>query len=359
MDLSKKLKELRIEIGITQERAAQLLGTSSQTISKWERALTMPDIQMMPKIAMLYRVSLDELYDMNSHYSDKHHDDFRQHIEKIYCSENYDLVFNMFADYIELHPEQYWEYLNLFDYSAKHGLHSRKHFDRLVFFLRRAERLCHDLRIVHSLYRSMVKICSSASDEDVRKYADVYFNKLPYFRCIRETCAHLVLKGDELEREENSALLNFTISASEIIHRKMIRNAQTDAEKLRYLIISADIMYAVTENKAVGFYEMMMLDDFRQISALYFRLGDHVNGEKYYRKLKEALLRHISDDTLIDKCEFSNTLTPHGYKEYWKLGFGILDDMKNQSEFSEFRDDINELSLRYRKYYDNEKGTDK
>ena len=69
MDISQKLKDLRAAVGITQERAAQLLGTTSQTVSKWERGLTMPDIQMMPKIAMLYRVSLDELYDMNSHYS--------------------------------------------------------------------------------------------------------------------------------------------------------------------------------------------------------------------------------------------------------------------------------------------------
>ena len=136
----------------------------------------------------------------------------------------------------------------------------------------------------------------------------------------------------------------------------MIRNARTDEEKLRYLIISSDIMCAVTEEKAVGFYEMMMLDDFRQISALYYRLGDRENGKKYYRKLKEALLRHISDEALADKCEFSNTLTPYGYTEYWKTGFDILEAIKNQAEFSEFSDEINELSLEYHKCYETKKG---
>ena len=356
MDISQKLKDLRAAVGITQERAAQLLGTTSQTVSKWERGLTMPDIQMMPKIAMLYRVSLDELYDMNSHYSNKHLDDFRQTLVNLKRSGKYELAFDLCADYIELHPEQYWEYLDFFDLAARYHLNSRKYFDNLVFFLKRAERLCHDLRIVHSLYRSMVRLCSSSSDEEVRKYAEVYYNKLPYFRCVRETCAHMVLTGDELEREENNALLNFTIHSSDIIHRKMLRNAQTDEEKLHYLLISSNLMFAVAEEKAVGFYEMQMLDDFREIAALYFRLGDRENGLKYLTRLKKALLRHVSKEALADKNEFVNSIAPHGYTKYWEIGFTLLDKMKNQVEFSEFTDEIHELTLKYHNFYEFKKG---
>ena len=136
----------------------------------------------------------------------------------------------------------------------------------------------------------------------------------------------------------------------------MLRNAQTDEEKLHFLLISSNLMYAVTEEKAVGFYEMQMLDDFREIAVLYFRLGDRENGTKYFSRLKKALHRHVSKEALADKNEFVNSLAPHGYIEYWKSGFSILDKMKNQVEFSEFTDEIHELTLKYHNFYEFKKG---
>jgi len=41
------------------------LGVSRQTISKWETDETIPDIYQSKKMAMLYKVSLDELIDFN------------------------------------------------------------------------------------------------------------------------------------------------------------------------------------------------------------------------------------------------------------------------------------------------------
>ena len=67
MELDRRLKELRLRRGLTQEQAAQVLGVSAQVVSKWERGLTQPDVQMMPRIAVLYRISLDELYDMDAY----------------------------------------------------------------------------------------------------------------------------------------------------------------------------------------------------------------------------------------------------------------------------------------------------
>ena len=55
------LKRLRLERNLTQEKLADFLGVSFQSISKWERGDTYPDITMLPSIASFFDVSVDEL----------------------------------------------------------------------------------------------------------------------------------------------------------------------------------------------------------------------------------------------------------------------------------------------------------
>lgn len=58
-----KIRELRKKKGITQEALANALNVSPQAVSKWESALTYPDMTMMPVIAGYFEVSLDFLFD--------------------------------------------------------------------------------------------------------------------------------------------------------------------------------------------------------------------------------------------------------------------------------------------------------
>lgn len=60
--LSKNLKRFRIAKNMTQEQAAQALCVSTQTISRWECNTTLPDVTVLPKIAALYCVTIDDLY---------------------------------------------------------------------------------------------------------------------------------------------------------------------------------------------------------------------------------------------------------------------------------------------------------
>ena len=59
---TKNLKRLRVAKNITQEQAAEALGVSTQTVSRWECNTTLPDVTILPKIAALYCVTIDDLY---------------------------------------------------------------------------------------------------------------------------------------------------------------------------------------------------------------------------------------------------------------------------------------------------------
>lgn len=63
MELGKKIKQLRLNKGITQETLANALGVSYQAVSRWENETTMPDISLLPQISVYFGVSIDELFE--------------------------------------------------------------------------------------------------------------------------------------------------------------------------------------------------------------------------------------------------------------------------------------------------------
>lgn len=66
MKLGSTIKRLRIEQGITQEGLAEYMGVSFQAVSKWETNTTMPDITLLPKLAVFFGVSIDALFSINN-----------------------------------------------------------------------------------------------------------------------------------------------------------------------------------------------------------------------------------------------------------------------------------------------------
>ena len=55
------LKLLRKQKGMSQEALAQQLNVVRQTISKWEKGLSVPDAELLTRIAELFEVSVSEL----------------------------------------------------------------------------------------------------------------------------------------------------------------------------------------------------------------------------------------------------------------------------------------------------------
>ena len=48
--------------GLTQEELAQRLGVTNQSVSKWESAQCCPDISLIPKLADIFEINIDELF---------------------------------------------------------------------------------------------------------------------------------------------------------------------------------------------------------------------------------------------------------------------------------------------------------
>ncbi|CDO03703.1 transcriptional regulator, y4mF family [Oceanobacillus picturae] len=61
IQISKTIKQERLSRGMTQEALAEYLNTTKTTISKWENATLYPDITMLPKLARVFNISVDDL----------------------------------------------------------------------------------------------------------------------------------------------------------------------------------------------------------------------------------------------------------------------------------------------------------
>lgn len=59
--MGNRIGMLRRRKGMKQEELAEKLGVSPQAVSKWENNQTCPDIALLPKLAQLLGVSVDEL----------------------------------------------------------------------------------------------------------------------------------------------------------------------------------------------------------------------------------------------------------------------------------------------------------
>ena len=64
MEMGKEIRRLRQDRGLTQEALAAALNVSAQTVSKWECGNSVPDVQLLPEIAIYFGVSIDQLFTM-------------------------------------------------------------------------------------------------------------------------------------------------------------------------------------------------------------------------------------------------------------------------------------------------------
>ena len=62
MEIGKRIRQMRTNKGVTQEELANALNVSNQAVSRWETGITMPDISLLPSIALFFGITIDEIF---------------------------------------------------------------------------------------------------------------------------------------------------------------------------------------------------------------------------------------------------------------------------------------------------------
>ena len=64
--IGNKIKELRRSKGMSQKDIADKLGVTSQAVSKWENDSQLPEMTMLPDIASLFGIQIDDLFEYST-----------------------------------------------------------------------------------------------------------------------------------------------------------------------------------------------------------------------------------------------------------------------------------------------------
>ena len=62
MSLGTQIANYRKKLGLTQEELARMLSVSNQAVSKWEQEQCCPDLMLLPGLADIFKISIDELF---------------------------------------------------------------------------------------------------------------------------------------------------------------------------------------------------------------------------------------------------------------------------------------------------------
>lgn len=92
MDFGDRLKQYRMNEGLSQEQLAEKIGVSRQAITKWETKRGLPDVENMVILAEIFKMTLDELVLQETRKQEQDKGIFESEtIYDIDCSKHFDI----------------------------------------------------------------------------------------------------------------------------------------------------------------------------------------------------------------------------------------------------------------------------
>lgn len=107
LKIGEVIKKLRKDKGMTQEDLAQYVGVSTPAISKWESGTTYPDITILPILANLFEVTIDNLLNYKAELEDSEIIKIVKECEAYIINSDIDGYLDIHKKYIRKYPSNY------------------------------------------------------------------------------------------------------------------------------------------------------------------------------------------------------------------------------------------------------------
>lgn len=157
----------RKQLKLTQEQVAQFIGVSRAAVSKWEQGLSYPDIALLPKLAMYFDMSIDDLLGYEPQLTTAAIEKIYSRLAKEFTEKPFDEVLaetdKLVSEYYSCYPfivkmvQLYINHLNLAD-------RKEEMMRKTLALCHRVKENCHDIQLINEV-TAMEALCYITSQQ--------------------------------------------------------------------------------------------------------------------------------------------------------------------------------------------------
>ncbi len=348
------LKKLRKANALTQEALADFLGVSFQTISKWERAETYPDITVLPVIADFFGVSVDDLLCTDTAQKDVK----ISHYLSLYDSmqlKDAAAVFTEFQKAVKEFPNEYPLLVRYMELLLLEMQRLKK--DECVRLSSEVEaayykiqRYCTDdsirIRAKRLMFDDLMwKYQCLGFDEKYKQQAETILSSMPSLNDSREYTAlflHCSLEDWYIHYREAIEELSYLLQNT-VVGYYYYDDRYSVQDKIRVILLMNRLIQLLDTEENLTKNRIHLIYNNGHLGHLYAEIGDTENALKY---LRLAAVQAIDFDVLPDSSErialfyeqeerFRNMPMSERMYELMTKHYPLSDEFKSTAEFKE------------------------
>ncbi len=339
------LKSLRKSKNLTQERLADFLGVSFQSVSKWERGDTYPDITMLPEIAGFFKVSTDELLGINRAEKEKEITEKLQEYDNLTDGT---LMTEIVKELKRKYPDDFRILIRYLACLVRFSDDKSSVSSEILSIYDNIQNNCTDDRIRIKAKRSLIEYYRSEAEKDEKYFeeCDKIISELPDMRDSREMFCFFCPGKDERIRQtlEEQFLLLHTVYS----HYFFYDESFSDEWVLEAFNKEIDFLNFVYDDGNYGKMWQTVIYCYGHLGVRYFRLGDNNNALLNFRKMAELAIKFdsmeritVMHSTMFEGKEFDKHTLGSTYvakkriKDLLTEKYPLSEEFKNSEEFRE------------------------
>lgn len=349
------LKRLRLQKNLTQEKLADFLGVSFQSISKWERGDTYPDITMLPSIASFFGVSADELLGVDKAKRDEMIANYIEEFERLYYKDT-PKAFEIISQAVKEFPG---EFKLLIRYmmgliSTKGGIHDnpKEIYDEMLSINDSIQNYSTSdsirikaKRIMGTYYKTL---SYTEKDNSYIDRMEEINNDLPLMRDSKDyTATHMYPPGEKHNSACQTAIEELLFLLDGAICNYCYYNDEfSDEFKIKAAETVQAIMNSIYTDGNYAQNWHMIVYNYGHLGHWYFLTGDNDKAIENLKKCAELSAKYdsMADETILNSHLLKGVnfkKTPRGKTMCERMKFlmteryPLSDDFKSTAEFKE------------------------
>ena len=312
-NLGSKIKELRIAENLTQERLAEELNVSFQSISRWENGISTPDISLIPVIARYFGVSTDYLFGLQDEESEITRSELEQKYLSYRKEGDLDVAYEVMLEARKMFPRDLHfctnlaEVMDLFEdgNSAQVAVYTQQHFFEQIFSLCR--RVVEESKDETDRSKALSMLCSyymkagnvSAAMKIADSMTDIMHSK--------EVLLGEVLSGEDKKKQLQENILAMADYISDTLVKVAFQKEYgfttsiSPEKKLEYVFAANTILKTIISDGNYIEYSRKLGWNYRRIAELYAMMDQKSKAMEYLLKAEEMAKVYDSIDKAVQR----------------------------------------------------------